>query len=229
MSFHDKTEISSKEDWIRLLESKELNRTNMNKLIMNYLVTEGFKEAAEKFQQESGVCPSVELNSLDDRIRIREAIINGRMQEATALINQLHPELLDNDRYLYFHLQQLHLIELIRNNRVEEALAFAQSHLSEAGEDDPSVLSELERTIALLAFEDPHSSPFGDLLQPAHRQKIASEVNAAILKMEHQESTHPKISSLLKLILWSQQQLDKKNIKYAKITDLSTATLEGPK
>lgn len=27
------------------------------------------------------------------------------MQEATALINQLHPELLDNDRYLYFHLQ----------------------------------------------------------------------------------------------------------------------------
>ncbi|KRT82546.1 hypothetical protein AMK59_3467, partial [Oryctes borbonicus] len=197
MSFHDKTEISSvssKEEWIRLLDSKELNRTNMNKLIMNYLVTEGFKEAAEKFQQESGICPPVELNSLDDRIRIREAIISGRMQEATALINQLHPELLDNDRYLYFHLQQLHLIELIRNNRVEEALAFAQSHLGEAGEDDPSVLSELERTIALLAFEDPLSSPFGDLLLPAHRQKIAGEVNAAILKMEHQESTHPKIS-----------------------------------
>lgn len=108
MSFHDKTDISSvssKEEWIRLLDSKELNRTNMNKLIMNYLVTEGFKEAAEKIQQESGICPPVELNSLDDRIRIREAIINGRMQEATALINQLHPELLDNDRYLYFHLQ----------------------------------------------------------------------------------------------------------------------------
>lgn len=126
MSFHDKIEIPSKEEWLRLLESKELNRASMNKLIMNYLVTgllalyyflfkdytfplfellEGFKEAAEKFQEESGVCPSVELNSLDERIRIREAIINGRMQEATALINQLHPELLDNDRYLYFHLQ----------------------------------------------------------------------------------------------------------------------------
>lgn len=74
-------------------------------VIRYFCLSEGFKEAAEKFQQESGVCPSVELNSLDDRIRIREAIINGRMQEATALINQLHPELLDNDRYLYFHLQ----------------------------------------------------------------------------------------------------------------------------
>lgn len=229
MSFHDKIEIPSKEEWLRLLESKELNRASMNKLIMNYLVTEGFKEAAEKFQEESGVCPSVELNSLDERIRIREAIINGRMQEATALINQLHPELLDNDRYLYFHLQQLHLIELIRNNRIEEALAFAQSHLSEAGEDDPSVLSELERTIALLAFEDPLSSPFGDLLQPSHRQKIASEVNAAILKMEHQEATLPKISTLLKLILWSQDKLDKKHTNYPKITDLSTATIESPK
>lgn len=54
---------------------------------------------------ESGVTPSVELDSLDNRIKIRDAIIAGRTQEATALINQLHPELLDNDRYLYFHLQ----------------------------------------------------------------------------------------------------------------------------
>lgn len=54
---------------------------------------------------ESGVGPAVELNSLDDRIRIRDAIQKGRIQEATALINQLHPEMLDNDRYLYFHLQ----------------------------------------------------------------------------------------------------------------------------
>lgn len=75
---------------------------------------EGFKEAAEKFQSEAGVEPTVELNTLDNRILIRDAVQSGRVQEATHLVNQLHPELLDNDRYLYFHLQQLHLIELIR-------------------------------------------------------------------------------------------------------------------
>ena len=69
------------------------------------IFVEGFKEAAEKFQIESGIEPSVELNSLDDRIKIREAIQGGNIQEATALVNQLHPELLDNNRYLYFHLQ----------------------------------------------------------------------------------------------------------------------------
>ncbi|XP_030751165.1 glucose-induced degradation protein 8-B homolog [Sitophilus oryzae] len=226
----EKHEITTKEDWIKLLEDNDaVGRSNMNKLIMNYLVTEGFKEAAEKFQQESGVAPTVNLHSLDDRMRIRDAIMNGRIEEATTLINQLHSELLDNDRYLYFHLQQLHLIELIKSNRVEEALAFAQSHLSEAGEEDPCVLNEIERTIALLAFEDPLNSPFADLLAPSHRQKIASDVNAAILKMEHQETTSPKISTLLRLILWAQDKLNKKNVKYPKMTDLVKATVSDPK
>lgn len=40
MSFHEKPEISpTKEEWLHLLENKELNRSSMNKLIMNYLVT----------------------------------------------------------------------------------------------------------------------------------------------------------------------------------------------
>lgn len=114
---------------------------------------------------------------------IREAVQNGRIQEATHLVNQLHPELLDNDRYLYFHLQQLHLIELIRAGKIEDALSFAQTQISEAGESNPEVLNELERTLALLAFEKPQNSPFSDLLDQNHRQKIASELNAAILKM----------------------------------------------
>ena len=67
--------------------------------------TEGFKEAADKFRMESGVQTNVELDTLDERIEIREAIQKGQIEEAIALVNNLHPELLDNDRYLYFHLQ----------------------------------------------------------------------------------------------------------------------------
>lgn len=66
---------------------------------------EGFKEAAEKFRMESGIEPTVDLDSLDERIKIREMILKGQIQEAIALINSLHPELLDTNRYLYFHLQ----------------------------------------------------------------------------------------------------------------------------
>lgn len=54
---------------------------------------------------ESGIEPSMDLDSLDERIKIREMILKGQIQDAIALINSLHPELLDTNRYLYFHLQ----------------------------------------------------------------------------------------------------------------------------
>lgn len=72
---------------------------------MCFIDLEGFKEAALKFQQEAGLSEPALSGSLDQRILIREAVQSGRIQEATALVNALHPELLDNDRYLYFHLQ----------------------------------------------------------------------------------------------------------------------------
>lgn len=132
MACNDKNyEVISKNDWLQRMENVQIRRTDMNKLIMNYLVTgidkeivlenihdfktlflfysfivtEGFKEAAEKFQLESGISPSVDLDTLDDRIKIRDAIQNGHIDEAITLVNQIHPELLDNDRHLYFHLQ----------------------------------------------------------------------------------------------------------------------------
>ena len=37
-------------------------------------------------------------------------------------------------------------------------------------------VQELERTLALLAFEDPTSCPFSDLLAPAHRQQVLAGV-----------------------------------------------------
>lgn len=48
-------------------------------------------------------------------------------------------------------------------------------------------LEELERTVALLAFEDVKNCPFGELLDLSQRLKTASEVNAAILTSQNHE------------------------------------------
>lgn len=66
------------------------------------------------------------------------------------------------------------MIELIRQQNIEGALVFAQTHMAERGEENPDILTELERTLALLAFEDPENSPFGDLLHLSQRQKVGS-------------------------------------------------------
>lgn len=69
------------------------------------MLAEGFKEAAEKFSGECGLQPGMDLEQLNDRIQIREAIHQGKVHDAITLVNRLHPELLDGNRLLYFHLQ----------------------------------------------------------------------------------------------------------------------------
>lgn len=59
--------------------------------------------------------------------------------------------------------------------------------------------------------------------------QVASELNAAILKIENQDATSPKLSTLLKLILWAQDKLDRKKMKYPRMSDLGSATIEQTK
>lgn len=58
--------------------------------------------------------------------------------------------------------------------------------------------------------------------------QVWSEVNQAVLDYENREST-PKLAKLLKLLLWAQNELDQKKVKYPKMTDLSKGTIEEPK
>lgn len=69
-------------------------------------------------------------------------------------------------------LQKQHLVELIRAREIEGALNFAQSQLADQGKRSPEALSDLERVMSLLAFDDPYSSPYGDLLLESQRLKV---------------------------------------------------------
>jgi hypothetical protein len=110
---------------------------------------------------------------------------------------------------LYFHLQQQKLIEYIRRGRVMEALQFAQEELAPRGEESPQFLSELEKTMSLLAFEPSSTMPAGvsDLLSDAQRLKTAGEVNAAILGHLGQ-GREAKMIGLLKLLCWGEAMLE---------------------
>jgi hypothetical protein len=55
---------------------------DLNKLVMNYLVIEGFKDAAQKFAEEARVDPQVNLETIQDRMTIRNAVQNGNIESA---------------------------------------------------------------------------------------------------------------------------------------------------
>lgn len=61
---------------------------------MNYLVVEGYKDAAEQFSLESGLEPTVDLQSIQERMDIRHAVQSGDIDTAIDLVNELNPEVI---------------------------------------------------------------------------------------------------------------------------------------
>lgn len=59
---------------------------------MDYLVIEGYKNAAERFSNETGLSPQVDLDSIENRMTIRNAIQRGDIEEAIGRVNELDPE-----------------------------------------------------------------------------------------------------------------------------------------
>lgn len=118
---------------------------------------------------------------------------------------------MDTNPALYFRLQQQKLIEYIRQGRITEALEFAQEELAPRGEESPEFLSELENTMALLAFENSSSAPnsISSLLSPHQRMKTAGEVNAAILESLSQ-GKESKLVGLVKLLRWGEMMLEER-------------------
>ncbi|KJE92238.1 hypothetical protein CAOG_03242 [Capsaspora owczarzaki ATCC 30864] len=220
------TKTITRAEWQTMLDSVSVSKSSLNRLVMNYLVIEGYKDAAERFASECGETPTVDLSSIEDRMCIRTAVQRGAIEEAIELVNDLNPDILDTNPKLCFQLQLQRLIELIRAGQIDEALAFAQSELAPRGEEQPQFLEELEKALALLAFDNQRTSPVGHLLDLAQRQKTASALNAAILASQNQERD-PKLPSLLKMLAWAQTQLDDRT-KYPRINDVVTGALQDP-
>lgn len=63
-------------------------------------------------------------------------------------------QILEGHVELSFHLQQQQLIELIRENKIEEALDFAEAFLAPIGEENPDLLKELGKPSITEAFEN---------------------------------------------------------------------------
>ncbi|KAL6766492.1 hypothetical protein ACKKBG_A36240 [Auxenochlorella protothecoides x Auxenochlorella symbiontica] len=211
----------SEKEWRAILGSTSTSQTSMNNFVMDYLVTEGYYEAAVAFGRETGTTTSANVSSAIERTQIRKAIQDGDIQLAMELLNDAHPQILEEQSGLLFHLQQQQVIELIRAGRTEAALDYAQEYLAPRSENNPDLLLELERTMALLIFDDVSTSPLADLMDVAQRQKTADEVNPCILRTQLEEA-ESQLPVLLKLMLWMQDRL-KGKVVFPVIEDVLVA------
>lgn len=65
---------------------------DLNRLVMDYLVMEGYKSAAGEFSVEARLTPCIEFESIENRMHIREALQRGDVDDAITRVNDLDPE-----------------------------------------------------------------------------------------------------------------------------------------
>ena len=65
---------------------------DMNRLVMDWFVNQGYKSSAEIFSQEANVSSPVDFDSIESRMSIREALQRGDVQDAITRVNDLNPE-----------------------------------------------------------------------------------------------------------------------------------------
>ena len=84
---------SNLENWKSKLNGIKISKTDMNKIILNFLCLEGYKDAAKKFEAECGLTSAPEEEYvINERKMIRELIQKDNIEEAISMINDLCPE-----------------------------------------------------------------------------------------------------------------------------------------
>jgi glucose-induced degradation protein 8 len=179
---------------------------------------QGYVDAARAFAEETGTPPGADLAAIADRVAVRAALASGDVAAAVERVNDLDPAILEERPTLAFALQRQALIELARGGRAEAALEYAREYLAPRGEDDPGLLADLERAVALLAFPDPASSPLADLLSPAQRAATAGALNAAILDAQD-TAGEARLPGLVRLLAWAQGRLSARGVKFPQLSD----------
>jgi len=209
--------------WSERLREADVNGRMMNELIMDYLIVEGHKEAAECFRQESGTEAAVDLETVSERMAIRHAIESADLHRAVELVQKLDANLLTLYPDLHFRLKQLLMIEMIRAEHVEQAIEYAQRELAPLVESSQHLLPDLERTMMLLAYADPTSSPEAHFFSLEYRQQAANELNAAVLSAQGQHS-ESRLPMMLRMLQWAQDELSHHhNVPFPRIDDMIEA------
>ncbi len=77
--------------FIDFVSPANMRYSDLNAVVMDYLISEGYPSAAQKFASEANIQPTSAFDTIQERVAIREAIYRGDIQNAIERINELNP------------------------------------------------------------------------------------------------------------------------------------------
>ena len=168
--------------WQEHVRQQHVPKAVLNQLVLEYLITQGHRAAAETFCRESSSSSSgsaLHLPAIDDRMQILQAVAGGRAAFAITRMQSAFPGVLQSSPDLLFALERLHLLEQIEAGYIEEALDYATASLSELAQRDPALLQHLESALLSIAVRgDQHIT----LNLQSERDAVLGHMNRVIMK-----------------------------------------------
>ncbi len=212
------------EKWLKELNSRKINKNQMNQIVANYLFIQGYCLPLKKFISETKIKFDFDEKLLNKRFLIRQLIVNNRIEKAIEQINLIDKKILQENKIMHFVLQRQRLLNFIQQNKLEEGLLFAKQNLLPLTENDEFLYKELEKIMCLLVYENINDSPEKDLISDKFLEKIASKMNLVILYyISGNKMVNLNLEMMIKLMYYVQGEL-KKEMEFPQITSLAPLT-----
>ena len=179
-----------------IIRSLTLPDNSINNVLCQYLVFHGYAQTLQAIGMDF-ISPIYAqdpewralYSTLEVRSAIRCAIMQGKAEEAIANVQGLfsaspHHPATPIPTHILLPLKCQQWIELVRvGASPDHLISFMQTELGQFDRNtlDPVELDFLEKSLSLLAYEDPLASPFKWLLETDQRDRIADLVNGGIV------------------------------------------------
>ncbi|TGO28602.1 hypothetical protein BPAE_0025g00110 [Botrytis paeoniae] len=141
-------EIKSLED----VKYEEWSRTRLDRLLVDYLLRNGYKDSATALAQEKNIEELVDVETFVQMSRIKDSLCKGKVTEALAWCSENKKELRKMESNLEFMLRFQQYVELVRTKdevKLVESIAHAKKYLLPFRESYPK---EVQQACGLLAF-----------------------------------------------------------------------------
>lgn len=184
-------------------------------------------DVASEFQKEARVKPDMPIDTVKIRYQIQNEIMNNKIEEAIEHINNLDEGILKKHKDLVFFLKKQQLLKLILNNNINEAILYSQKELAPYVNEKPSLISEIDDVMMLMAYQDLNSEEAKKLIQKIEKKKNTLKRIDDIILSYYNVDSESTLEYIVKNIFFTQNVLSSKYpCSIPKLKNLKTGYIE---
>ncbi|CAA9989967.1 RanBPM and CLTH-like protein, putative [Plasmodium knowlesi strain H] len=214
-------------NWLKEFEHTKIHENDLNEVLMNFFCVHRMYDVASEFQKEARVKPDMPIDTVKIRYQIQNEIMNNKIEEAIEHINNLDEGILKKHKDLVFFLKKQQLLKLILNNNINEAILYSQKELAPYVNEKPSLISEIDDVMMLMAYQDLNSEEAKKLIQKIEKKKNTLKRIDDIILSYYNVDSESTLEYIVKNIFFTQNVLSSKYpCSIPKLKNLKTGYIE---